>query len=126
MFSSLLTLVRLLNISASPSHRQSIKAFIPYSCNPTVVQKFEWKFDQISQIRINEATVKFDYSEVTTSRIPKSAMNKGLKYNKKVRGTGDDWQFERCHSELGGVIAICDMTYETWKHETLPGQSRKL
>ena len=23
-------------------------------------------------------------------------MNKGLKYNKEVRGTGDDWLFERC------------------------------
>ena len=23
-------------------------------------------------------------------------MNKGLKYNREVRGTGDDWQFECC------------------------------
>ena len=27
-------------------------------------------------------------------------MNKGLKYNKEVRGTGDDWLFERCRTYL--------------------------
>ena len=24
-------------------------------------------------------------------------MNKGLKYNKELHGTGDDWLFEHCH-----------------------------
>ena len=32
-------------------------------------------------------------------------MNKGLKYNKKVRGTGDDWHSGRCHM-LSGTCSL--------------------
>ena len=31
-------------------------------------------------------------------------MNKGLKYNKEVRGTGDDWQSECCRMDAPSAL----------------------
>ena len=44
-----------------------------------------------------------------TGKQNKITMNKGLKYNKEVRGTGHDWLFERCLIELRlfEIKALC-------------------